>query len=150
MTHKYRRCSHCRRVYVYQASGPGCGDSLNDGRFCPTCIAVVYEALKAVPVAVERFKEDVTGDERELVLARQRTVNSIPCDPSAPHGLVVRQIRPGLFDMKTGAEMCVQVIHIDNVEYDVSTWSDKREPAYVTRTMERDLETGVTRPWRDF
>jgi hypothetical protein len=58
-TYQNRRCSHCRVVYAQQTSGHGCHDS--DGRYCPSCLAVVNEALKQVPRRFERRNVDVSS-----------------------------------------------------------------------------------------
>lgn len=50
-----KRCQHCKSQYSYQASGAGCGDPLNDDRYCPDCMAVINAALEKVPV---KFKAE--------------------------------------------------------------------------------------------
>ena len=152
MTHRERRCAHCSIRYSYQASGEGCGDPLNDGRYCPDCKAVINEALKSVPKAVERFSVVVDMVERQDILTLRDMIDAaLPpeFDPANPFAFMrPRQIKAGLYDLESGATMGIRVIHRDGVEYDIATWSDKREPESVTRYMERDLKTGVEVPWR--
>lgn len=154
MRHEIRRCIHCGRRYAFQSSGDGCMDPFNDERFCPACQTAVREALKAIPKAVEKFEVEVTGEERDRVLAEQIRQNTGPSKAIDVTDIVhfshVRRIGPPLFDTEKGATMNTQFIYMDGLDYGISKWSDGREPEKVTRTMERDLETGQEVPWRNF
>ena len=153
-THRAKRCAHCSIVYAYQGSGPRCLGAINDGRYCPDCMTVVLEALKTVPNRVEKTKEIVTGDEADQALKQleQDEKNREIRAENPPEGMMfpmLRRVFPGLYDPETGARMTPECTHIDGVEYHISTWSDGREPPTVTRVMERDIQTGVTQPWRN-
>lgn len=54
MTHRRKRCEHCKTQYSYQASGEGCFHPLNNDRYCPDCMAIINEALKDVPEKFHR------------------------------------------------------------------------------------------------
>lgn len=42
------RCWHCNTRYAYQSIGDDCHNPLNDDRYCPSCKALIIEALKDV------------------------------------------------------------------------------------------------------
>ena len=153
-THYVHRCGSCSRRYSYQGSGPGCGDRLNDAKYCPDCKALIVDALRNVKPKVERFRVVVEGEERERVLSEQKRKREEPPDEkNSFFGLKTQQIRPGLHKMdgrRVVATMHIEVHHLDGVEYDVSTWSDNHEPPKVEKIMERNLETGWEEPWRNF
>ena len=154
MTIRECRCAHCGIRYSHQGSGNGCGEPLNDARYCPDCKQVIIDALQNVPKAVERFEIVVEGTERDeiLVLRDQIDAPSMVVDGSPIHLMFTkpRQIRPGLYDSTgKGACMNVRVIHRDGVEYDICTWTDNREPEKVTKVMERELKTGYEMPWKN-
>ena len=49
------RCWHCNTRYSYQSIGDDCHNPLNDDRYCPSCKALIIEALKDVTV---KFHEE--------------------------------------------------------------------------------------------
>ena len=50
MTHRRKRCDHCKVSYAYQSSGHGCHHPDNDDRYCPDCMHAINEVLKTIPV----------------------------------------------------------------------------------------------------
>lgn len=63
MRHFSKRCIHCKDQYSFQASGHGCHEPLNDEKYCPSCKALIREALSAAP---KKYRE------------RHRPVSEIP------------------------------------------------------------------------
>ena len=80
MTHQHKRCDHCAVAYSYQGSGYGCFHPENDPRFCPTCMRVINEALRAIPVKKKQVwlplqidpKNPVTVELFEKLLAEKK------------------------------------------------------------------------------
>jgi hypothetical protein len=128
-----KRCSHCRAAYHYQASGPGCGNVLNDSRYCPICKGTINHALSALPVLFEcRYfpvsevpaYADVTRahiEQWEAALAELRKA-----------AVVAQRIWPALIDLKTGDTQSIRAIvassgpHI-GTPFRVSSWESKPE-----------------------
>lgn len=148
-THRMRRCHHCMVTYAYQSSGPDCHEETNDRDYCPECKAVIVEALRTVPRRVEQFWEVVTGKEADQVLEKKKQNEEDVARRRAAGQIIGVRIGMPLFDLQSGASSSCVFVHLDGVEYTVTTWSDDREPARVHRSMERDLQTGKTRPWYD-
>lgn len=84
MTHQECRCCHCGIRYSHQTSGDGCGDPLNDGRYCPDCKNIINKALHKVPKAVEKIRIPVDGEERNAVLAYRDAMDKSARLPKAP------------------------------------------------------------------
>lgn len=53
MTHRTKRCAHCKIVYAYQSSGEGCHHEDNNDTYCPDCMHEINKALSKVPVKFE-------------------------------------------------------------------------------------------------
>ncbi len=49
MTHRTKRCKHCKLTYSYQTSGHGCHDKINDVIYCPSCMERILKVLEDVP-----------------------------------------------------------------------------------------------------
>jgi len=64
MIEYYKRCKHCNKIYLYQASGHGCDRPENHRDYCPECAMAVYNALNSIPVTiVEKYKEMPVDEE---------------------------------------------------------------------------------------
>lgn len=150
-----KRCSHCQAIYHYQASGHGCGDPLNDSRYCPTCKAAVNHALSALPLLFEcRYfpvsevpaYADVTRahiEEWEAHLAERRKA-----------GIVAQRIWPAMFDLETGdAQSTHQVVASSGphqgTAFRVSRWQVRAEYLIeIGLEWDRTKQT-AGRVWRD-
>ena len=150
-THKRRRCRHCKVVYNYQTSGHGCSRSDNSNTHCSDCKTVIDNALKAVPLRVEKFwglVEDPTC--AELVqLEKERW------DKANSEGRVMaRRVFSPLFDLtgEKGVEKNGLVMAVpghEGLAFRYSYWSNIGvESGEVHVEMERDLVTGETQPYR--
>lgn len=125
-----KRCRHCASTYGYQQSGHGCGDALNDDRYCPTCKAAVNAALSALPVLFERryvpvsehplyrdvTRADVERWEAEFEGHRWQTT-----------AILGKRIWPGLMDLETGDAQSVREVRATSGEhlgtrFRVSSW----------------------------
>ncbi len=149
-----RRCVHCRTRYSYQASGHGCQEAHNDGRYCPNCKQVVLDALKAVPALFERAEvptDEVTLAEL-LQWEKEREARA-----KAEGRFCARRVRAPLFDM-TGSGRVNYTGYVGGRGdrqgrlYAFSYWAIKGgEPINVeiVLVIERNLETGEELPWQD-
>lgn len=143
MTHKEKRCTHCKIRYYYQASGEGCGDDYNDDRYCPECMQIITDALKKVPIKIER--RDVRVEDSEVsindlliheqnknILEKQR--NGERCFP------LMKSVYPSLWDcLDLENRNHCRLIEYNSINYYVSTWSKSPENNYVSKEVEYDL-----------
>jgi len=149
-THRLCHCGHCHVCYTFQASGPGCNEVLNNKSYCPDCMEVILSALKNIPIQVERFRERVTGDERDSAILAFHDLKVERAKKAAAGDLVIRRIFAPLFDMNDGKIIATQRferVMVKGIYYIIGTWSDNREPPQVEREMERNLQTGEVWPW---
>lgn len=147
-THRIHRCIHCRAVYSLQTSGPG--SDKGSASYCPDCHSVVLAALQAVPVRFERETEKVTDQEAIcLVLAE---MERLKVDPPRLFGTPIFSYVPGLhrrtIDGSWESET-VSCVTLGGVRYLVARWPGE-DPPRVSRFVEKNVETGETKPWRDY
>ncbi len=130
---RIRRCIHCRSRYGYQQSGEGCGDGINDARYCRTCKGAINGALTALPVLFEcRYVPiaehppcaDVTRaqiEEWEATFERERWQAT---------ALIAKRVWPGLMDLETGDAQNVREVRATSGEhlgtrFRVSSWRQR-------------------------
>lgn len=146
-THRYRRCSHCLVVYTYQASGHGCGEPLNDPRFCPHCMGEIIVALRAVPAKVEKVW--VATTEVDLVtLLRHEEEHVRHCKEEGM--VLVRRVSTPLFDLEGGRTQRTGIVSHEGHTYQYRFWAGQESEAEITEEVARDIETGRTEPWKDY
>lgn len=151
MRESYKRCTHCRDVYLIVLSGHSPRTEHTDGRFCPDCLKVVQEALSKVPRKFEQVWEPTTDVRVEQLLAMQSAGENAV---RATGGIVARRVSAPLFNLETG-EVSKQgyVQGQDNFagrHFHYRYWEGKEDEAEVTEEFERNLATGELRPWRNF
>lgn len=140
-----KRCSHCQSAYYYQASGQGCGERLNDSRYCPSCAAVVRKALGQVRVRFEcryfpvsevpEFADVTRADieQWEADLARRREGG----------GVIGQRVWPALMNFDTGDVQNIREVVASSgpyrgIRFRVSSW--QKNPEYVIEiALEWDL-----------
>ena len=105
MRKTYKRCSHCGVRYIYQSSGSGCHDFLNNDSWCPDCMQVIEDALSQIPIKrkkdiihytdsslwshlTDTIEEKIETWEKE---EEERTMNNL-----------IRRMSMPLFDVETG------------------------------------------------
>ena len=72
----FKHCSHCGITYLYQASGDGCLNELNDKDYCPTCKKAIIDALNTIPVKyIEKWKLVSNIDYNDLELLKENNEN---------------------------------------------------------------------------
>lgn len=155
MMHYMKRCTHCKTVYAYQASGYGCHDPLNDDEYCPDCKKVIVDALKDVPkkfdstwvetneVTYDFLKEERRKKEEEY---EKRDVNGnfikLP---------ITRRVYASLFNTKTGEAEKNDAFDIGEKQYLVQYWPSKPDDIKIQVLKEKNLLTGeIVDYWRDY
>lgn len=146
-TFQQRRCAHCSDRYSYQTSGGG-WDVNHDGTYCPMCMAVIRQALKAVPP--RRIREWVgTSDVTAADLAEQERVAWE--ETLAKGGLPARRIYPGLIDLTNpDNQHKLGIVNRDGRTYKYEYWTLQGgvEAGHVFVEVERDATTNeLTGPW---
>lgn len=155
-TQRYKRCTHCRTVYSYYASGQGCEGRLNHDRHCPDCRKVVLDALATVPAKFANTLLPTTAVTLDQLLAWERERDA---RRKKDGGLFARRIRFPLFAMDgsnrtnrtgfVGGEGALK-----GRMFSYSYWVDPEIEGYlevqVDEEMQRNLETGETVPWRNY
>jgi hypothetical protein len=128
-----KRCRHCQAGYVYQASGPGCGDRLNDDRYCPQCKAVIVQALSALPVLFQcRYFPVSEVPEYADVTREQVEQWEADFQERRKTQVLGQRIWPGLFDMETGDQYCIRQVRATSgphqgTPFRFSSWHNKPE-----------------------
>jgi hypothetical protein len=151
-TERYRRCENCLITYShYLSGGPLCA-TYNDSHLCPECKQVSMEALANVPKKVEEVWEDYDGFYIEELLALRETRRRKVLAGILPY---LERTGPTLIDMKNGNNHHhVMYIKIEEKEFMYSYWTmeheDELKDVIIKMKMEKHVETGQTRPWRDF
>lgn len=147
-TFQQRRCAHCSDRYSYQTSGGGWGDANHDGTYCPTCKAVILQALRAVlPRRVHEWvgTSDVTATDLE---EQERVAWE---ETQAKGGLLARRIYPGLIDLDNPDNKHKQgIVRREGRTYKYEYWTLQGgvEAGHVFVEVERDLGSGeITGPW---
>lgn len=150
---RQKRCGHCRAPYACRMSGNGCQDPLNEGTYCPDCKRVVLEALIAVPPKFEKVIEPVDisfdmvkgwYDEDETQRASRR----------AEGQLVMRRLSMPLYDLDDPDNRYIAGYvqgrgRWDAYLFQISYWTKRGDPQ-VTTELEKNLQTGEIRPWRNY
>jgi len=135
------RCQHCLIEYIYYPSGcPYTQTRLNDNRYCPDCKQAVSDVLKNVPLKVERFTkpyERMTLEELKERVKKERK------------GQLFQRVASPLFDMKDPDNRNISGwVRIDGLDIFYSYWT-KKDDYRIEVEMERNLETGEERPWKE-
>jgi copper chaperone CopZ len=146
-SHRYKRCIHCKIIYLWQSSGYGCQDQLCDAYYCEDCKLAVTNALKNIPVLFKSVWVDTDEisvktllDHREAIIEKDRSSGSVFAE---------RVLAP-LFDLEDPENNNANYeIKYNGNTYAVETWSKKPYRNKVKILMEEDLITGLRRPWRD-
>ena len=146
-SHAYKRCIHCRTVYLFQSSGPGCGSNYNDGRYCPDCAKAIAEVLKKIPYKFEQVWGKTEEIDAETLMAVDRALDA---KADLDGKLRLKRVGCPLFDMGdlTNSHNCI-FIRYEGKEYRVDTWSKTPESNTVKVAMERNLQTGEMKLWRE-
>lgn len=152
MRHFPRRCTHCQDVYSYQASGYGCDDPNNDGRYCPDCMGKVRAALADVPL--KRKQVWKVTDEVTFEMAKAWEQEYLDEPAKGFLGLKPRRVFPGLTDLEAGASQHIYGVagrgDFKGRHFRYIKWSDDREPAKVEEQFELTIATGKTQPWKEY
>lgn len=124
-----RRCDHCRAHYTFQASGPGCGDRLNDEQHCPTCREAILKALSAIPVRYE-CRYIPLGELEPFSDVTQQQVEEweIEWKQAKRSKMVGRRIWPGMINLRTNEVQEIRQVMATSgphrgVNFRVSSWS---------------------------
>ena len=150
-----KRCSHCRAGYTYQASGPGCGDPLNNDRYCPICKAHINQALTALPVLFECRYFPVSEVSAYADVTREQVEQwEADLQERRKTAVVGQRIWPGLIDLQTGNTQHIRQVIATNgphkgTPFRVSSW-DVRGEFTIEVGLEWDLmEQRAGGVWRD-
>lgn len=143
MTHYGKRCIHCKIKYVYQGSGEGCLDPLNDKNYCPECMHVINIALAMIPIKRELVwieTNEITVEYFKLLQIKQRKY----CEEN--HLLNMVRVSCGRWiwgDKNTPSDKEIISFTKENgIEYKLSEWEHNYEPPKIKVAKEKDLETG--------
>lgn len=149
-TARQKRCTHCGQGYVFQSSGEGCGHPLNDPNWCPQCKGAVNEAVAKLPRLLE--PRWVPVDEVPTLVERPTADDCrrwFDIHVERNGGMWIRRIWPGLISAD-GAIMNIWGVTAADGPYrdfpflfQVSEWSDNREPAVVKVQVEVVKATGI-------
>lgn len=139
MTHSEKRCRKCKTRYMYQGSGHGCDDPLNDDRYCPECMVLINEALKDVtekfrpkflPVLPDTLRKPITIEDFNRAhdeLRRTALLMTYPCLFGLPdiraedceiHGVTFRK----WVARKTGEEILTAQYEVNEAGEVTGTW----------------------------
>ena len=151
-THRLKRCQHCLVTYSYQSSGYGCFEPTNDDRHCPECRAVILEVLKDVP---RRFEKVWKATDEVTFEQLKEWERAWDLEAEERGALQMRRILPGLFDMENPSNKhvlrCVSGRgFFQGKTYTYEYWTTKPDDVKIRVEAEVDLETGDTRPWKNF
>lgn len=151
MIKRYRRCTHCNVRYLYQESGAGCHEELNDSRYCADCMQIVIDALNKVP---KKREKDYRTIPKEVWENRSDDlVKAIKAKKEESKGKMRRVYFP-LFETSTGrsipAESIEDIIEGSKGELIIHYYADTFEINQVRKPVEINCITGEEiGPWRD-
>ncbi len=148
MRESYKRCSHCGVEYLYQSSGPGCGDSLNSSKFCEGCQGAINAALAAIPRRFEERYLNVNESPRfpsptlDQVLSWERENDRVTAESGAP---LIRRIWPSLINLETGDTQFTRQVRgrdapFTGILFRVTTWRSSPKDYSIETSMEWDAQ----------
>ena len=154
MRHYSRRCEHCKSVYAYQASGNGCFHPDNDNRFCNDCMHVINSALNDVEPKFEDTwieTDEVTFDQLKQWEIDKITEYKAKIESGQALFPPSKRIFAGSHNMQTGERDITELIEgrdsFKNREFIYSYFSSRPNIVRITTRVEKNLETGKTKPW---
>ena len=147
-SHRFKRCAHCRIVYVWQSSG-WCQSPLNDMKYCPECKKAINEALAKIPVYFRSVWQETDAHTVEFLL-EQRKINLKRAQEQHPDRIIGERILAPLFDMKDPENINSNYeVQYNGETFAVEIWSKTPEKNKVKILMEENIVTGKRRPWKD-
>lgn len=151
MRESYKRCTHCNDVYLCLLSGHSPRTTHSDGRFCPACLEVVNRALSEVP---RKFERDLVPTEAVDLATLLDWEREAAAEREARGGLQVRRVSMPLFNLSTGETSRQGFVRgrdsFAGRNFHYQFWPGRESEAEIKEEVERDLLTGVVRPWQSY
>lgn len=153
MREAYKRCTHCQTVYLCLLSGHSPRTKHTDDRFCPDCLEVVRAALREVPRKFEKTRVPATDVTLDQLLAWEQETET---EAAAKGGLQARRVAFPLFDLTGKKKHHTAFVKgrgqgFTRRTFLYSYWTTEgvidMNDVTIEEEVERNLETGQTRPW---
>lgn len=152
----YKRCWHCQRGYLCLVSGShGYHTNHTDSRYCPECLGAINEALQHVPRKFEHDWVETTDVTLEQVLAWKKDADEARERARAEGKLIVVRITTPLFDLSGKRQERSGIVKgkegFEGRTFEYRYWTSSEvdvEDVAIREEVERNLETGGLRPWR--
>ena len=153
MREAYKRCVHCQDVYLCLLSGGPSGYNTDhkDSSYCPDCLEAVNQALSRVP---KKFEHDWVPTQVVTLAELLGWEQEAETERQVRGGFSVRRVMMGLINIETGQSQRTGYVQgrgeFAGRTFSYAFWPDREDEAEIKEEVERDLLTGVTRPWRNY